>query len=210
MNIKDFETTPEGGFLVTFTEVKQYDFTNGTNVIVWPTYLVEIPKAVTAVAQFFSKAKVVNTDFFINQDAVVAVYETSQAGPEVSGTSCLLLNKGWTVPPPRSGTAVSIEQLVANLTGSKSAFLSYSGMKVDIGIRMSIEFSELNSGIGIPFIKVPKKEAQLAQAFNHIQAVQQHNIIKAMCTPKETIPEEEDEPSFVFKMKNSSKKKNHH
>jgi hypothetical protein len=216
MNFKDFETTPDGGFIVTFTELLNLDFSSNS-VIVWPSLLVEIPKAVSTMAQFFNLCQPQNTQFLINQDMILAVYETSQSSsgtPTVSGTSCELLHLGgWIQMPPKSTTPISPAQFVTNLANSTSAFVNLSKVNnFDVGVRLTLKFSDLNSGIGIPFIKVPKKESQLAQAFNNIQAVQQHNIIKAMCNSKTEDSElDEDDLSIKFtkskgNLKNKSKK----
>lgn len=218
MNFKDFETTPDGGFVVTFTELLTLDFSQ-SKVLIWPKLLIEIPKAVSTMAQFFNLCQVEKTEFLINQERIVAIYDSSEEGESgltVSGTSCeLFYLGGWVEMPPRSTSPISPAQFIATLKQSTSAFVCPSKAEsYDIGIRLTLKFSDLNPGIGIPFIKVPKKDSQLAQVFNNIQAIQQHNIIKAMCSVNKKVDEsefgEDDDFSMKFtKSKGNLKKKKH-
>jgi hypothetical protein len=216
MNFKDCEMSPDGSVTRTFTEVLSitFDTTNGRTVI-WPKLLAEIPKAISTIGQFYKKCEIVSASFLINQDGLVTVYETSQVtGTAVTVSGAILevvYTGGWIESPPTSSEAVSPTQFVQNFSTSTSAFHTLEDGTFEIAIRMKVKFSDFNSGIGVPFLKVPKKESQLAQAFSNIQAIQCHNIMKAMCQPK--LPPKDDEElneSFIVNPHQGIFKRKHH
>jgi hypothetical protein len=216
MNFKDCEMSPDGSVTRTFTEVLSitFDTTNGRTVI-WPKLLAEIPKAISTIGQFYKKCEIVSASFLINQDGLVTVYETSQVtGTAVTVSGAILevvYTGGWIESPPTSSEAVSPTQFVQNFSTSTSAFHTLEDGTFEIAIRMKVKFSDFNSGIGVPFLKVPKKESQLAQAFSNIQAIQCHNIMKAMCQPKLSPKDDEElNESFIVNPHQGIFKRKHH